>query len=199
MEARPRRVWRRRRHEARQAARGARADDSPRQASQARSFPATTASARRTPPPHAAAAAAAAAAACCRRCCRRRRRHCCRTPPPLPITGRAVLRVQAGAAAGASSQTQQPVFDRRGGRGGRAPRSIDGYTSARPYLAKGSGPAHACMRARAEVPGMHVACMRACEHACMQGRVFMHVHACRSAWSGSRRWRRRWRRRLRPQ
>ena len=199
MEARPRRVWRRRRHEARQAARGARADDSPRQASQARSFPATTASARRTPPPHAAAAAAAAAAACCRCCCRRRRRHCCRTPPPLPITGRAVLRVQAGAAAGASSQTQQPVFDRRGGRGGRAPRSIDGYTSARPYLAKGSGPAHACMRARAEVPGMHVACMRACEHACMQGRVFMHVHACRSAWSGSRRWRRRWRRRLRPQ
>ena len=199
MEARPRRLWCRRRHEARQAARGARADDSPRQASQARSFPATTASARRTPPPHAAAAAAAAAAACCRCCCRRRRRHCCRTPPPLPITGRAVLRVQAGAAAGASSQTQQPVFDRRGGRGGRAPRSIDGYTSARPYLAKGSGPANACMRARAEVPGMHVACMRACEHACMQGRVFMHVHACRSAWSGSRRWRRRWRRRLRPQ
>ena len=60
VEARPRRVWRRRRDEARQAARGARADDSPRQASQARSFPAAaTARRRRTPPPllpHAATA-----------------------------------------------------------------------------------------------------------------------------------------------
>ena len=66
VEARPRRVWRRRRDEARQAARGARADDPPCQASQARPFPAAAA---------AAAAAATAAARC--HCCRSLNAPCC--------------------------------------------------------------------------------------------------------------------------